>query len=78
MKSYRKVKDAVVYNTLECSFSLFISYIINVAVIGTFAYYASKKQVEETIDLYNADKVLKATFGTTAKYIWAIGLLAAG
>ena len=73
--SYKKVADANFYNAQESSIALLISYLINLCVVGTFAYY-----VNSTIDinLYNAHVVLDDTFGVSAKYIWAIGLLAAG
>ena len=38
-KSYSRVADAVNYNAIESCVSLFISFLINFAVIGTFAFY---------------------------------------
>ena len=72
---YLRVCDANNYNKIETSLSLFSSYMINFAIVGTFAHYAG---IDSDINLYNADKVLEETFGIIAKYIWAIGLLAAG
>ena len=67
-KSYKKTQDANNYNALESALSLFLSYVINVSVIGTFAYYSTDKSIGD-IDLYNADKVLNRTFGSAARYI---------
>ena len=75
VNSYRKVADAVNYNAIESALSLLLSYIINLSVIGTFAFYTNKGY---DIDLENAAETLSAVFGSSAKYIWAIGLLAAG
>ena len=33
---------------------------------------------ESKLDLYTAHEALEKTFGTSSKYIWAVGLLAAG
>ena len=81
-KSYQKTQDANNYNALESSFWLLVSYILNLSVVGTFAYYAKNSklgfQSNDEINLYNADEALKSTFGSSARYIWAIGLLAAG
>lgn len=39
--SYKKVADANIYNTLESSMSLLISFLINFMVVSTFAYYVN-------------------------------------
>jgi len=44
-------------------------------VVSTFAFYVNSPK---EINLYTADIVLQENFGSAAKYIWAIGLLAAG
>lgn len=53
---------------------------ISTAVISTFAAYKQSDNFDENIDidLKSASLVLSATFGEASKYIWAIGLLAAG
>jgi natural resistance-associated macrophage protein 2 len=72
------VKEANIYNAIESSISLFISFMISFAVVGTFAYYHDKGGEAADLNLRNADKALEASFGKGAKLIWAIGLLAAG
>jgi len=56
--------------------SLAISFFINFSVIGTFAYYHDKGYGD--LNLRNADQALQLAFGNAAKYVWGIGLLAAG
>jgi len=73
----RHVRDANVYNSIESSISLFISFMINLSVVATFAHYHNT-QTGVDLNLRNADKALEASFGGAAKYIWAVGLLAAG
>lgn len=47
------------------------------AVISTFAYYHLKSDSNDIV-LDNAHLALQDSFGNNAKYIWAIGLMAAG
>ncbi|CAI2386614.1 unnamed protein product [Moneuplotes crassus] len=72
-----KVKEANKYFSIEAGFSLFISFLINLAVISTFAYYHLQTGSDDIV-LNNAHFALQDSFGTNAKYIWAIGLMAAG
>jgi natural resistance-associated macrophage protein len=71
------VKDAVIYNSIESAVSLFASFLINYAVIGTFAYWHIHFP-GQNLDLSTAATAFESTFGSASKYIWAIGLLAAG
>lgn len=41
-------------------------------------YTLTVKNADKDLDLLSASNALQETFGTSAKYIWAIGLLAAG
>ena len=77
-KSKKEVKEANTYNAIESSISLFISFMISFAVVGTFAYYHDNGGEAADLNLRNADKALEASFGKGARIIWAIGLLAAG
>jgi natural resistance-associated macrophage protein len=78
-KDLNKVNEANIYNILESSISLFISFLISSAVIITFAAYKiSNPTASQELDLLTASDALKESFGDSAKYIWAIGLLAAG
>ncbi|CAI2385397.1 unnamed protein product [Moneuplotes crassus] len=72
-----KVKEANKYFAIEAGVSLFISFLINLAVVATFAYYHLKTGSSDIV-LNNAHFALQESFGTNAKYIWAIGLMAAG
>lgn len=51
-----QVHESNVYNAIESGGSLFISFLINFAVVGTFAYYHDKGITD--IDLRSADKAL--------------------
>jgi len=80
MKNKNQINEANIYNTLESAVSLFISFVISTAVISTFAAYTYSVNFnpEINIDLNTASVALSDTFGEASKYIWAIGLLAAG
>lgn len=73
------MRDACIYNNIESAFSLLISFSISAAVIATFAVYVKSDHYDgEDVDLNSASRALAKTFGDNSKYIWAIGLLAAG
>ena len=74
------MQEANIYNNIESAFALFISFIINTAVISTFASYVAQKPGDQDadLDLLQASDALEAVFGEASKYIWALGLLAAG
>lgn len=76
-KNPHVVHEANVYNSVESAISLFISFMINFAVVGTFAYYHTHGGVDD-LNLRNADTALRDAFGDAARIIWGIGLLAAG
>lgn len=71
------IKEANFYFSLEATVSLTVSFIINMSIICTFAYWHLSDQGQQ-ITLQNAHSALKDTFGYGAKVVWAIGLLAAG
>jgi NRAMP (natural resistance-associated macrophage protein)-like metal ion transporter len=79
-RNKNQVNEANIYNTLESGLSLFISFVISSAVISTFAAYKEGPSFDPAIeiDLKSASVVLSETFGEASRYIWAIGLLAAG
>lgn len=75
----RQKKEAIIYNNIESGFSLFVSFVINVFIISTFAVYTlSNPEGKKNLDLKSAAVVLTDNFGVSSKYIWAMGLLAAG
>lgn len=71
------VYEANFYNAIESAISLFVSFLISFAVVGTFAYYHENGGSED-LDLRTADIALQESFGNAARIIWGIGLLAAG
>lgn len=52
-KSRNVVHEANIYNAIESGISLFISFLINFAIVGTFAYYHDKGFGD--LNLRNAD-----------------------
>jgi len=78
-KNRTAVNEANIYNLIESAGSLVISFLISTAVISTFAVYAyGHPEANDGITLYKAADVLAETLGSSARYLWAIGLLAAG
>eukprot|EP00043_Microstomoeca_roanoka_P025224 m.8013 g.8013 ORF g.8013 m.8013 type:complete len:571 (-) comp5353_c0_seq1:88-1800(-) len=75
--SKRNVKEANFYYAVESGIALFISFIVNLFVVGAFASLFWNAP-EEDIDLLQAGDYLREAFGKAVLYIWAIGLLAAG
>ncbi|CAM9235927.1 unnamed protein product, partial [Choristocarpus tenellus] len=76
------------YYTIDSAIALFVAFLINLAVVGTFArqFYAEECASASTqsayglglcqeIGLSSAGDALKQTLGGAAKYVWAIGLL---
>lgn len=86
MKNKNEIKEACIYNNIESAISLALSFFISTFVIATFAVYvasydsydAFKDVYPDGLDLSSAADALKTTFGNSAPYIWAVGLLAAG
>jgi len=76
-KNEEAVHEANFYNAIESAISLFVSFMINFEVVGTFAFYHNSGDLGD-LNLRNADKALEASFGTAASIIWGIGLLASG
>lgn len=78
VRSKNKIHEANIYNNIESSLSLLMSFIISAAVISTFASYIIANPGVNDLTLLEASDALASTFGHSSKYIWAIGLLAAG
>lgn len=76
----KKKKEANYYFAIESALALFISYLINLAIVVVFAqvFYKPGQTLMELPGLYDASEVLSKTLGRNAKYFWALGLLAAG
>ena len=77
----RKFDDkaqANMYYNIESTITLFISFLINTSVIATFAEYTYDYKGAKELDLESASQALSQTYEESAKYIWCIGLLAAG
>jgi NRAMP (natural resistance-associated macrophage protein)-like metal ion transporter len=89
-----ETEKSIYYATVECSITLFIAFIINMCVVLTFAVaffdetcatldggpFAKLDNGGECgdIGLAGSGMVLEKSLGISARYIWAIGLLAAG
>lgn len=78
--SENKKKEANYYFAIESTLALFISYLINLAIVVVFAqvFFKPGQTITELPGLYDASEVLSRTLGKSAKYFWALGLLAAG
>jgi NRAMP (natural resistance-associated macrophage protein)-like metal ion transporter len=72
----RAVQEANYYFTLEGAISLAVSFYINLTIVAVFAAGGDWK--DHDVGLENAGDYLKYKFGSAARVIWAIGLLAAG
>ena len=72
------VKEGNYYFALEGALSLFVSFIINLCIVAVFAEGFYGEPGSKKIGLSKAGENLEDRFGTAAKYVWAIGLLAAG
>ncbi|KAF1799743.1 natural resistance-associated macrophage protein-domain-containing protein [Mucor lusitanicus] len=75
-----KKREANFYFAIESTVSLIVSYLINLAVVVVFAqvFYKPGQPITQLPGLYDASQVLSNTLGKSAKYFWALGLLAAG
>lgn len=107
--SKKKVWEATKYCTIDSALALFLAFMINLAVVGTFAvqfysadchdalqpsaclkgnsidadqpifgYCDTGVGVCQEIGLAHAGDALHGALGSNAKYVWAVGLLAAG
>ncbi|KAI9497820.1 natural resistance-associated macrophage protein-domain-containing protein [Zychaea mexicana] len=77
----RKRKEANFYFGIESGLALFLSFLVNLAIVVVFAQVFYKPDAPDNIDLpglADADAVLKRTLGSAAQYLWGAGLLAAG
>lgn len=73
-----QVQIALRYYNLETAVTLLGSFFINLTVISTFAHFKIDAGKQEELDLSTAAAALATTFGSKGKYVWAVGLLAAG
>ena len=77
-RNRNEINEGNIYNKIECALSLFISYCVNTSVIATFGTYSTRNPGTKGLTLYTAASALEQNFGASARYIWAIGLLASG
>jgi natural resistance-associated macrophage protein 2 len=77
--SNSKIKEANFYFSIESGIALFFSYLINMAIVSVFAkvFYSSNEK-KSIPGLYDAADVLTNVLGSASRYLWALGLLAAG
>jgi len=78
--SKAKLKEANFYFGIESTIALLCSYLINMAIVVVFArvFYPPSNDSPHLPGLYDAADVLTKTLGKGARYLWALGLLAAG
>ncbi|KAG2223121.1 hypothetical protein INT45_005677 [Circinella minor] len=77
----RKRQEANFYFGIESGLALFLSFLVNLAIVVVFAQVFYKPDAPENVELpglADADAVLKRTLGSAAQYLWGAGLLAAG
>ncbi|KAJ1652900.1 hypothetical protein IWQ61_006868 [Dispira simplex] len=75
------IREASRYFRIESAVALLSSFLINMAIMVVFAKVFYDPQMPDKVPpgLYEAADVLQHTLGTSgARYLWAIGLLAAG
>jgi len=77
-RNRNEIHEGNIYNKIECALSLFIAYMVNASVIATFGTYSLRNPETKGLTLYTAAAALEGNFGASARYIWAIGLLASG
>ena len=70
-------QEAIAYYNIESAIALVVSLFINIFVLSVFAKGFYGRGMGD-IGLENAGQFLGEKFGQHMKYIWAIGLLAAG
>ncbi|EGD75847.1 solute carrier family 11 [Salpingoeca rosetta] len=78
-----QVREANMYYAIESAAALFVSFIVNLFVVGVFATLDTGNDDDATsggaeINLNTAGDLLGARYGDAVLYIWAVGLLAAG
>ncbi|RKP39422.1 natural resistance-associated macrophage protein-domain-containing protein, partial [Dimargaris cristalligena] len=79
--SYGGIREATFYFRIESGVALVASFLINMAIMVVFArvFYDPDQPDRSPPGLYDAADVLQHALGSTgARYLWAIGLLAAG
>ena len=72
-----KMREAMAYFSIESAVALILSLAINIWVVSVFAKGFNRSDNYD-IGLENAGDYLGKRFGQHMKYIWAVGLLAAG
>lgn len=77
-RNKKAVAEANMYNAIETSGSLFVSFIINMFVMAVFAKGFYGTEGADKIGLQEAGDKLGETYGQVARIIWGIGLLASG
>jgi len=70
--------EANKYYIIEASIALLLSFIINLFVVSVFASGFYGVPDADNIGLQTAGNYLGEKYGSIARYIWAVGLLAAG
>ncbi|XP_050407510.2 uncharacterized protein LOC126822588 [Patella vulgata] len=77
-KNKDAVKEANMYYSIESAIALFVSFLINLFVVATFAAAFSESKYADNASIRNAGEWIKEKYGLGMKVIWGIGILAAG
>lgn len=75
---YKQAKKAVGFFRLETFIILFVSFVINMAVIGSFAAYDISGISGDNFSFTSAGKLIEENLGKTFQILYAIGLFASG
>jgi len=73
-----QAKKAVGFFRLETFIILFVSFVINMAVIGSFAAYDISSIAGDNFSFTSAGELIKENLGKTFQILYAIGLFASG
>ena len=74
----KDAKKALGYFRLETFIILFMSFVINMAVIGSFAFFNTDEISGDNFDFISAGKLLEKNLGKYSQILYAIGLFASG
>ncbi|DBA75856.1 TPA: hypothetical protein ACH3X1_010257 [Trebouxia sp. C0004] len=73
-----KKQSALRYVRIETAIALACSFLINLFIVSVFAKGFFGRELPEDFGLQHAGEYLASNFGASYKYIWGLGLLAAG
>lgn len=75
---YNEAKKVLNYFRLETFIILFTSFMINMAIIGSFAFFNTDEIKGDKFDFITAGELLEKNLGKTFQILYGIGLLVSG